>query len=52
MSETLKFNHIYYKKHITSKIKIKNGTLVLMKIVILLRLIKRNTIIKKRSRVR
>ena len=29
MSETLKFNHIYYKKHNTSKIKIKNGTLVL-----------------------
>ena len=29
MSETLKFNRIYYKKHNTSKIKIKNGTLVL-----------------------
>ena len=29
MSETLKFNRVYYKKHNTSKIKIKNGTLVL-----------------------
>ena len=29
MSETLKFNRIYYKKHNTSKIKIKNGILVL-----------------------
>ena len=29
MSETLKFNRIYYKKHNTSKIKIKNGVLVL-----------------------
>ena len=29
MSETLKFNRLYYKKHNTSKIKIKNGTLVL-----------------------
>ena len=29
MSETLKFNRIYYKKHNTSKIRIKNGTLVL-----------------------
>ena len=29
MSETLKFNGVYYKKHNTSKIKIKNGTLVL-----------------------
>ena len=29
MSETLKFDRIYYKKHNTSKIKIKNGTLVL-----------------------
>ena len=28
MSETLKFNRIYYKKHNTSKIKIKNGILV------------------------
>ena len=28
MSETLKFNRVYYKKHNTSKIKIKNGTLV------------------------
>ena len=31
MSETLKFNRIYYKKHNTSKIKIKNGILVLNK---------------------
>ena len=29
MSETLKFNRVYYKKHNASKIKIKNGTLVL-----------------------
>ena len=29
MNETLKFNRVYYKKHNTSKIKIKNGTLVL-----------------------
>ena len=29
MSETLKFNRVYYKKHNTSKIKIKNGILVL-----------------------
>ena len=29
MSETLKFNRVYYKKHNTSKIKIKNETLVL-----------------------
>ena len=29
MSETLRFNRVYYKKHNTSKIKIKNGTLVL-----------------------
>ena len=29
MSETLKFNRVYYKKHNTSKIKIKNGVLVL-----------------------
>ena len=29
MSETLKFNRVYFKKHNTSKIKIKNGTLVL-----------------------
>ena len=29
MSETLKFNHVYYKKNNMSKIKIKNGTLVL-----------------------
>ena len=29
MSETLKFNGVYYKKHNTCKIKIKNGTLVL-----------------------
>ena len=29
MSETLKFNCVYYKKHNTSKIKIKNGILVL-----------------------
>ena len=29
MSETLKFNRVYYKKNNTSKIKIKNGTLVL-----------------------
>ena len=29
MSETLKFDRVYYKKHNTSKIKIKNGTLVL-----------------------
>ena len=29
MSETLKFNHVYYEKHNTSKIKIKNGILVL-----------------------
>ena len=29
MSETLKFNRINYKKHNTSKIKIKNGILVL-----------------------
>ena len=29
MSETLKFNRIYNKKHNTSKIKIKNGILVL-----------------------
>ena len=27
MSETLKFIHIYFKKHNTSKIKIKNGNL-------------------------
>ena len=27
MSEALKFNRVYYKKHNTSKIKIKNGTL-------------------------
>ena len=29
MSETLKFNRVYYEKHNTSKIKIKNGILVL-----------------------
>ena len=29
MGETLKFNCVYFKKHNTSKIKIKNGTLVL-----------------------
>ena len=29
MSETLKFNRVYYKKHNMSKIKIKNETLVL-----------------------
>ena len=29
MSETLKFNCIYYKKHNMNKIKIKNGVLVL-----------------------
>ena len=29
MSETLKFNCVYYEKHNTSKIKIKNGILVL-----------------------
>ena len=29
MSETLRFNRVYYKKNNTSKIKIKNGTLVL-----------------------
>ena len=29
MSETLKFNRLYYRKNNTSKIKIKNGTLVL-----------------------
>ena len=29
MNETLKFNHVYYKKHNASKIKIKNGILVL-----------------------
>ena len=29
MNETLKFNRVYYKKHNTSKIKIKNGILVL-----------------------
>ena len=29
MSETLKFNRVYYEKINTSKIKIKNGTLVL-----------------------
>ena len=29
MGETLKFNRVYFKKHNTSKIKIKNGTLVL-----------------------
>ena len=29
MSETLKFNRVYHKKHYTSKVKIKNGTLVL-----------------------
>ena len=29
MGETLKFNHVYFKNHNTSKIKIKNGTLVL-----------------------
>ena len=29
MDETLKFNRVYFKKHNTSKIKIKNGTLVL-----------------------
>ena len=29
MNETLKFNCVYYKKHNTSKIKIKNGILVL-----------------------
>ena len=29
MNETLKFNHLHYKKHNTSKIKIKNGILVL-----------------------
>ena len=29
MSETLKFNRVYYKKHNTSKIKINDGTLVL-----------------------
>ena len=27
MSEALKFNRVYYKKHNTSKIKIKNGIL-------------------------
>ena len=30
MSETLKFNRVYFKKHNTSKIKIKNGILVLI----------------------
>ena len=30
MSETLKFNRVYYKKHNTSKIKTKNGILVLI----------------------
>ena len=29
MGETLKFNRVYFKKNNTSKIKIKNGTLVL-----------------------
>ena len=29
MSETLKFNRVYYKKHNTSKIKIKNGVFIL-----------------------
>ena len=29
MSETLKFNRVYHKKHNTRKIKIKNGVLVL-----------------------
>ena len=29
MGETLKFNRVHYKKNNTSKIKIKNGTLVL-----------------------
>ena len=29
MNETLKFNCVYYKKHNASKIKIKNGILVL-----------------------
>ena len=29
MSETLKFNRVYYRKNNTSKIKIRNGTLVL-----------------------
>ena len=29
MNETLKFNRIYYKKHNASKIKIKDGILVL-----------------------
>ena len=29
MNETLKFNRVYYKKHNVSKIKIKNGILVL-----------------------
>ena len=29
MSETLKFNCVYYKIHNTSKIKIKDGILVL-----------------------
>ena len=29
MNETLKFNHVYYKKHNASKIEIKNGILVL-----------------------
>ena len=29
MSETLKFNCVYYKKHNTGKIKIKNGILAL-----------------------
>ena len=29
MGETLKFNRVYFKKHNTSKIRIKNGTLVL-----------------------
>ena len=29
MGETLKFNRVYFKKHNTSKIKIKNGTFVL-----------------------
>ena len=29
MSETLKFIRIYFKKHNTSKIKIKNGNLIL-----------------------
>ena len=31
MGETLKFNRVYFKKHNASKIKIKNGTLVLNK---------------------